>query len=86
MHAGYVNDITLWLLLAGRKGLLSLAGESRMPSILSSVDSGLQQQVNLQKKTAQSLPIQFLHCTSMLVRNSCDKRENVILTSSHPHM
>lgn len=42
MNAEHDNDITLWLLLAERKGLLSLAGESRIPSrLLSSADSGL---------------------------------------------
>lgn len=42
--------ITLWLLLADRRGLVSLAGGSRMSITLCSRDSGLQQQVDVYKK------------------------------------
>ena len=57
MQAEHADDITLWLLLAERTGFLSLAGESLMSSMLSSADSGLQQQVHLQHNS--SLLIQF---------------------------
>lgn len=59
MHTEHHKDITLWLLLEGRKGLLSLAGESRMSRILSSADSGLQQQVGLNSKAAQLVALLY---------------------------
>lgn len=43
MRAEHNDGVTLWLLLAVMNDLLSLAGESRMSSMLSSVDSVLQQ-------------------------------------------
>lgn len=49
--------VTLWLLLAVTKGLFSQAGESRVASMLSSADSGLQQQVHFHKKTS----LLFIH-------------------------
>lgn len=43
MRAEHNDGVTLWLLLAVMNDLLSLAGESRMSSMLSSADSVLQQ-------------------------------------------
>lgn len=45
MSYGDAVVLTLWLLLAERKGLVSLEGESRISKMLCSKDSGLQQQV-----------------------------------------
>ena len=50
VYAEYGSDITLWLQLDERKGLLSLVGESRISSMFSSADSGLQQQVDFTHK------------------------------------
>lgn len=71
VHAEDDNDITLWLLLAVMKGLLSLAGESRMSSMLSSADSGLQQQVHFHKQTS-----------SLLVQLSLNKVECYLETAA----
>ena len=55
VNAEHDNDITRRLLLEERKGLLSLAGESRASSKLSSAESGLRQQVGLHNRT-QCIP------------------------------
>lgn len=79
VNAEHSNGITLWLLLlAETKGLLSLAGESRMSSMLSSADSGLQQQVDLPKKKAQ-----FIASRSFLtVYNT----EGMLTMEINPHL
>lgn len=58
MRAEHNDGVTLWLLLAVMNDLLSLAGESRMSSMLSSVDSVLRQQVDLTETMRSVLTLQ----------------------------